>query len=506
MQGFGNGLNLRDKPDAIDSAEAIDCLNVQFTDRGAIEVRPGYDNLTESALTNRVASLEPFYTTSGTRQLLAGCGTRLEALSSGGAIVASATGLTNAVWDFARFGKPNAEVAYAGNGFDTLRKWNGSEWTAPAGMPRAGAICVDPGSNRLVAAGYGTTTGGPAGAESSPSHLYPSKVGDPESYEGDYEQFTPGDGERIQAVIAWREFVFVFKETKFFVMQSLTNTDAEGKLVFNYRPVETGIGLASSRAICVHETGVYFMSRHGVYRTTGQEPEEVSQIIEPIWSGLASPFFTGGALAQGSITECAMGTHEDRIYLSYPISGGTRVLVHDPQLGWWSLFDLPASCLTSFRVESAPELVFGYSTGEKFVGRSNPSLRSDEGAALDWSWRSGWFDLDNPDVKTIRSAKVWGKGIVNMGLDNDFVVSTDEALELDMTAGTGSLFGGEGNFGGEGIFGDLTQDLLPAYYGRDARGTVFSMLFSGSSTEDRGAIHRVDFHLREVRIPSTSVA
>lgn len=504
--GFGGGLNLRDKVDALQLSECIDCLDVTFTDRGAIEERAGYKAFTESALTNRVQSLEGFYTTTSNPQLLAGCGTRLEAISTSGTVVASATGLTNAVWDFARFGKPNEEVAYAGNGTDTLRKWTGSEWKAPAGLPKAGAICVDPTTNRLVAGGYKTTTGGPAGAESSPSHVYFSEAGNPESYEASaYVQFTPGDGERIQAVIAWREFVFVFKESRFFVVYS-TSVDGEGKPIFNYRPIDTGVGLASPRAVCVHESGVYFMSRHGVYRTTGQEPEEVSQIIEPIWSGLASPFYTGGTLAQGSITECAMGTYEDRIYLSFPTGSATRVLLYDPQLDWWSIFDIPASCLTSFRISNAPELVFGYSTGENHIGRHSPSLTSDEGAAIGGFWRSGWFDLDNPDVKTIRDAKVWGSGIGEMGIDADFVVATGEGLELDMEGSSEALFGvGSGIFGGgDEVFGGSSPyELLPAYYGRDVRGTVFSVLFEGSTVDVPWAIHRAVFHLREVAKPDT---
>src|SRR4051812_31404112 len=97
QQGFGAGLNLRDKPDSSSPAECIDALNVAFTERGAIEQRAGYDSFAASALTNRVASLEAFYTTSGTKQLLAGCGTRLEALSTAGAVVDSETGLTSAV-------------------------------------------------------------------------------------------------------------------------------------------------------------------------------------------------------------------------------------------------------------------------------------------------------------------------------------------------------------------------------------------------------------------------
>ncbi|HEU5115574.1 MAG TPA: hypothetical protein VFT74_02755, partial [Isosphaeraceae bacterium] len=225
--GFGKGLNLVAKPDAVDPAECIDAMDVNFTDQGAIQQRDGYTHLT-AALTNRVESLEPFYTSTGTRQLLAGCGTRLEAIETGGGVKASATALTEGPWDFCRFGSPNEEVAFAGNGKDTLRKWTGTEWKAPTAtvngeaakaMPKAKFLCVQSPDNRLVAAGYGTTTGGPNAATSSPSTVYFSEKGNPEAWKtaGTAEnpnnsvQLTPGDGEAITGAISWRESVYVFK-------------------------------------------------------------------------------------------------------------------------------------------------------------------------------------------------------------------------------------------------------------------------------------------------------
>src|SRR3954454_20286784 len=90
---FSGGVNLRDKSDTVGDKEAIDLLNVTFSERGAIRQRDGYADLATADLTNRVDSLCPFYTAGGTRQLIAGAGSRLEALDIGGAVVAAATGL-----------------------------------------------------------------------------------------------------------------------------------------------------------------------------------------------------------------------------------------------------------------------------------------------------------------------------------------------------------------------------------------------------------------------------
>jgi hypothetical protein len=371
-------------------------------------------------------------------------------------------------------------------------------------MPKAGSICVEMTDNRLVCGGFSTTTGGPNGATSSPSHVYFSEAGNPEAYESTaYVQFTPGDGEKVMAVIAWREFVFVFKETRFFVVYG-TSVDSEGKPIFNYRPVEAGVGLASPRAVCVHPSGVYFMSRSGVYRTNGQEPELVSSLIEPIWSGDISPFYTGGTLAQGSITNCAMTAHEERIYLSFPSeSANDRTLVCDPRFEWWSLLSLPASCLASFRISSAPELVFGYASGDNKVARHSSAYTNDDGSAIASYWRSGWFDLGSPDVKKLRASKVWGSGVAQMGLAVDFEQGTGSLVTLEMEDESGVNWGAE-------EWGEFEWAEPKGLTGKQrrvsARGTTFSAYFENRVKDQEWSVHRIEHLIASVREPAKGTA
>jgi hypothetical protein len=515
FQGFGKGLNLRDKPDAIDPAECIDVMNVYFSDRGALEQRPGYAALAAEALTNRVDSLSPYYTAAGTRQLVAGCGTRLEGLSAAGAVIDSETGLSGGPYDFARFGKPNAEVIYAGNGTDTLRRWNGVEWTAPTAtvngeagkaMPKAGLLAAWPaGGNRLVAAGFETGTGGPAGAVSSPDHVYLSDPGDPTSWtnkegEENYLQIFPGNGEKIMAIVPWREFVFIFKETSFVVLHGASEGIA-GSATFSFRPVEAGAGLASSRAVCANETGVYFMSRHGVYRTTGEEPEEVTHgRLQPLWTGEVSDFYTGGILAHGSIENCAMGTWRDWVFLSFPTDeANDRTLVFDPQSDWWTITDLPCSCMTSFRVGTEEELLFGYASGGNKIGRHADTFTNDDGAAIASHWRSGWFDLGSPDVKTVRSSKLWGTGKVFAALAPDFEQGVGKLKALDFTDKAADTWGG--TTWGSGQWAQL-KGLLPAHRRVAVRGTVLALYLTNSILNQGWSVHRVVHHLREIARPT----
>jgi len=537
FQSFAGGLNLRDKADVVSDAEAIDLLNVTFTKRGAIQQRDGYVDLT-AALTNRVDSLGVFYTASGTRQLLAGCGTRLEALSTAGAVVASQTGLAGGPYVFARTAAPGSEFAYAANGTDTLQRWSGSAWSSgassatvngagSAAMPKAGAVTVTaaaPGlssstnaANRLVATAYGTaTTNGPGGTTSNPSRVHFSNPGLPETWETDgssgrgrnFIDLTPGDGEQILNAVRWRELVFVFKQTKFFVIYG-ESTDAAGLPVFNYREVNTGVGLAAKLAVAPARDGVYFMDRGGVYVTTGGEPKLISGKIGPIWTGDVEVYFQSEVLnaAQIALARMAWNEADELLYLALPTgvaSANDRVLVFDTEHGWWSLFDIPASALVAFRRGDLPELHFGYSTGANKVGRLSTSADDDSAVAITSRWRSGWGDYGDPAVKTVRESKLWGSGAATVRYSKDFETTPTEVDTV--------IFAGSATWPTSGTWADwiaLNNGVWPgvgqinSVLSRKAvRATAFSTEFANNAASSSWGIHRVAKHLREKRVES----
>ena len=499
---FGDGLNLKSKADAVGPGEAIDLMNVIFTDRGAVQQRAGYNDLNGTELTNRPLSLEAFYTASGTKQVLAGCDTRLEALSTAGAVVASATGKTTAgIHDFCRFGQPNSEYAYVGNGIDILSRWDGATWTTVASSPKAGALCVTPTSNRMVATRYTTTTGGPAATTSSPSHVYFSGAGTPEVWGAtDYVQLTPGDGEKIQACIAWREYVFVFKESKFFVFTG-EGTTSTGAAVFNYRIVDTGVGLVAPRAVSATENGVYFASRNGVYITTGGEPAKLSSPIDPIFLGGAEDYFTGGVLDHAKIADLAMGNWRDQIFLSYSTGGSynERTLVFDTNDGWWSLWNVPANSLATFRRSNVEELVFGYATGTRTVGYYNDSLTNDDGAAISSHWRGGYQDFGILENKKVRQQKAWGSGVVSCAVSADYETGTGNSTVFDFSDASATTWSGSTWGGGTWA----RPAALNVGHRRIAlRGTVFSTYFANETLNQDWSVHRLEHHIASPRQPT----
>lgn len=525
---FDGGLNLRDKADVVEDTEAIDLLNVTFTERGAIKQRDGYSDLTAS-LTNRVDSLGLFSTTSGTRHILAGCGTRLEAINTAGTVVASQTALAGGPYTFARFAAPGSELTYAGNGSDTIQKWNGAAWTSGAAtatvnsvaaqaMPKAGSICVTSNTNRLVATGYGTgATSGPGGTASNPSRAHFSNVGAPETWETDgsagrganFVDFTPGDGEQVMAAVTWRELTFVFKESKFFVIYG-ESTQSNGTPVFNYRAVNTGIGLAAKQAICIAREGVYFMSRQGIYLTTGGDPVLISDKIKPIWDQNPEIYFQSLPLNLAQIALCRLRWHNEQIFLGFPTGTATandRVLVYNTQHRWWTLWDLPASDLVSFQRGDQPELHFGYSSGNNRIGRLVANATVDLGAtAITSRWQSGWGDYKSALLKTIRETRVWGTGAMLVSFFTDFHTTQTTSGTVVLGSTTSATWPTSGTWGtwisgNGGVWPGSGGQVSTSLIRQAVRGFTLSTKLQNSSILPSWSLHRVSRHLRDGATP-----
>lgn len=343
--------------------------------------------------------------------------------------------------DFCRFGGPSAEVVYIASRQSTVSmttnasiKWDGTTFAA-ADLRIGGAgvypfaLEVKAGENRLVAA-YST---------SNSSRLAFSDPGTPETISStNFVDLTPGDGERITALASWREMVFAFKETKFFVFNQ-TSTGPTGLPVFNYRPVSSGIGTIGRACAVSSPGGVYFLARRGIYLTTGGDPVLISRAIDPVFQGGLASHFSSNRMNYDAIDKCALHWHAERLYFTYPSGSATendRVLVYDPKNNYWTLWNLPARKMCSFRPDSEEELMFTYSTGLDHVGRHSSAYSDDNGVAISSRYQSGFYELIPGQKATTRWSKLWGSGQVVMDMYTDHQMSDPLARGGLVTLGT----------------------------------------------------------------------
>jgi hypothetical protein len=509
FKGFGGGLNLRDGPDVVEEDQAIDALNVLFTTRGSVGQRSGYAKLTQAEGTNRYDSLAAFYQSTGTKQLVAGAGNRLEVLDTSGNVDFSSTLPTANPHYFQRFGGPTAEHIYIANGTDTVRRWTGSVFETPVytGVTPDGkflGLSVD--DNRLVNARFNGNTAG-----DNPSTVRFSMEGDPTSWTSThYEDLTPGDGEEIMGVATWRDQLIVFKQTKFFVFYG-QSVDDEGEPEFNKRAVQAGVGLVAPGAIAVAEQGVYFLDRTGIYFTDGRQPTRVSDIVEPIFHGDSSVYYLGGELNDASIEDCTMVYHDERLWLSFPASASStnnRQLVFDPHEKWWSLADFPAGPMCNFRPGNVEELVFGYAAGTKHIGRyvageydaDDMTTTGTGGTAITARWQSGWFNYGQPVVKTIRESKISGIGLVTVTFYRDY--RQDSSVVREVQLSPESALWDDGSLWDDGTLWGPSTIVSAKSVRKSIRGEVFSVGLSNDTINRAFKVHRLTTHVREARVPS----
>lgn len=514
---LSGGLNLRDSPDQLQPGQAYDLLNVAFTARGGVQSRPGYTDWASSAnvFTNRVDSLAAYFTGS-VWQVIAGNGLKLEARSAAGALVGSAAVPTAFPHYFSRFAATGSAspVLYAANGTDSVRQWDGSVWSTPTftgTAPTGKFLAVTPWDNRLVNARRSGTSGG--------DNKSTVRFSDPDvpatflSY--NWVDLTSGDGESITGMCVFGSYLFVFKQSKFFVFYGTGISAEDGTPEFSYRTVDTGIGLAADNLLCVAEDGVYFVHGSGVYRTSGSAPVLVSDVIDPLFAGVVGTFYSGSAINSASLSAARMVFHNKQVVLSVPTGSSAvndTLLIFDPRYNTWNRWNLSCSALLSVDLTTAARvLLFGLATGSNNVEQlaiTSNATSLDAGAGITSFIKLGYTDLGVSENKTVREQQVWGTGTLRFALGKDFSGSRNASevvfgtLADKWNDGSGTDTWGDGTSATDLWSGGESADVK--LFRKSVRGLIFSIeLYSGSASPvPAWSVNRIVNRLREQRVPS----
>lgn len=390
-------------------------------------------------------SITVYYQPTGSAFVAGAASARLDVIAVDGTVSATVATASDTQSSYVAFGSPTTSATYIANSGTTIRKLVGTTFSTPAGMPKAKFVAVQSPDNRLVAANINVIPTG-SGATASTSLVHFSGAdkadGNPETWgANNYIYLTPGDNEDIQGAISWREFVFIFKNTKFFAFYGNT-VDASGKPVFNYRRI-TGAGMACPLGVCASPDGVYFIDRRGIYFTNGAQPARISSPVDPLFIGGASPFFLPGAINPSAFSQCSLAFYNGRLYAGLPLGTATansHTLVFDPATGVWTLWDIPAGAMAASLTQPGV-LLFTYASGTNDVGQYAPNAYTDDaGTAITSRYRSGFYDLGAPGrEKTVRQTELVGQGVVSFGWSRDLGALTTTST-ANVTLGTAPAF------------------------------------------------------------------
>jgi hypothetical protein len=411
------GLDLRSDPG--DSRGALDLSNVTI-ERMRLRVRDG-----SSLLFTLVANPDGVYSLSEALQAggttwsigMTNLSNTLTAFRAVGAPISSAATTTfQNGSSVVALGTSSASLIFASATFK-LWQFNGTTWTdvSPASGLGVGPLCsvlgVSPTDNRLVAC--------------NGSVVYFSDPGLPSTFTGsNFVQVTPGDGEDIQSVVTFNNQVFVFKATKFFVFYG-QSVDSTGKPIFNYRAVDTGIGvhqgfqstLGHPGHAVAGEDAVYFLSARGIYRTTGGPPVCISSALQPFFDGTTSPFWQGGAWTP-SYDFSKLLWLNGKLYFA----SSAGIFVWDRDLDAWSWWNLQVSALGSLPRTNTGDLpvpLYG-NFNTRQIRLMGPGLTTDDGVAIVSRYRLPFETYGTPGEKRIRETLVEGTGTPTVQWSRDW--------------------------------------------------------------------------------------
>lgn len=447
------GLDIRDP---LQATGAIDCYNVIRGREGEIRVRNGcYDFGSIDGTPIALHLANAGNTPDAVANYLIGLGgTDAYAIDYNGDPVDSISGQT--VSSAVNFG--TTSVAYtlcaiAGDPGDTLHQFDGSVFldvSYTGTNPNGSLVTVQQPDNRVVMAGLNLGDGSRVIFSDPDDHTtWPSN---------NFVDLSPGDGERIQALIGWRDFVFAFKQTKTFVFYGNT-VDGNGDPIFNYRTI-VGMGVAKSTAdgllqapVVAAQEGVYFINEGNdqttqIGITDGIGFNIISNSIGATLSRRASAYDYPHYATYSRFSEF---THivKTQHFLYMPCTGQNgdigfnTVLVYDiphrdffihvynPQGSATGGVAASAFSDTNWQLRGLDDVVW---TGNGDVLITAPTQTSDNGTAIGSLYRFGYSDLGLPDnQKTIRETLLWGTGTVGAQLGSD-LSALDTSVSVTLTA------------------------------------------------------------------------
>jgi hypothetical protein len=435
IERFG-GLNVRDDPMEIGTGGAIDLLNVDLDRGGRVRARDGWAAFATAA-TASVTINQLIPSPSGPRIYAAYWASPnyvFEGFDSSGSSVATrtATGSSTATTpSYANLGTSSSALTYvtiwdASANYTCQRIASGS---IAAGTGKPAFVAVTPVSNRLVEANFDLAASSPSGANGSRSTVFWSDAGDPQTFgANNFVTLRPNDGEDITGMVTWRDYTFVSKQSSLFIFYG-ESADATGNPIFNYRrvglpaPIWRSTGLNRSPMVAAGEFGVFISTANGIYRTTGDTPVLVSGKVQDLFSfaAIQAWAFDGNP----PILAWANG----RLFATYSTaSGSVRTLVYDPRIDEWMLWSNLGS--TGVFINSAAGAYSASPGTSDFQKRiffpladrvkyTDPTVTTDGGTAIAWSWTSGSYAPVPGRVVVVPETSVVGSGTITIQLFSD---------------------------------------------------------------------------------------
>ena len=316
------GINQKLNPRLMNTSESPDMSNFTLDEVGSFKERDlfsQYNSLSGVLGANPLTGLFKFYTATESKYFIACTGTKV-ALGTAGAFSSDITMTTNTVtagtfWDACAF---NNEW-YMVNPTIPLMRWTGTGILGPTpGAPTNNCKYLEVHKGRLWA----------AGAESTPYRIYYSttNIGWDWTTTGGFIDL-PDYTQSITGIMSWGGNLYVFTETNVYVLSGSTTA------TFILTKSNSDVGAIAPRTITGTDSGIFFLSRTGIFSFNGVNSTKTSDKVEPLINLINKNYIKNA---------CAMWDGQGKYWLSYTDSTSNinnKILIYDTLLKEWYAYD-----------------------------------------------------------------------------------------------------------------------------------------------------------------------
>jgi len=256
---------------------------------------------------------------------------------------------------------------------------------------------------------------------SDASTVRASKVEDPESYDGvtGFLQVAQGDGTRVTSAFVIRNNLYFAKERSLYVTQDDGVNEPSS---WDIQQISSKVGTPSVKGIGLGDEWAVIAAQDGVYLFDGGIPQKISQEIQPTWDAINWTY--------GYLVETVVDVRRKRIYISVPYGSATapnKILTLDYTEGFgelqdgvgrkWSPWAIQANSMNLIlRSDGTLPLFLGNGAGNGAIYKLDDTVHSDDGAAINSYWQSGYFQSGIRMNYGYIAANVVGSGNCNLTL------------------------------------------------------------------------------------------
>lgn len=226
----------------------------------------------------------------------------------------------------------------------------------------------------------------------------------------------------------FRSQAYVFSSESLYVLQP---TIVGSQLRFSGAKVAGNRGLFSRYALCVGDEGIFYLSRDGIYLTTGADSVSLTdEMLYPLFphegqTGTATNGFNPPDFTLPQYLRLSYG--ESMVYFDYKDTSGTFcTIVYDLKVKGWFPYSYGADVRCHYVEEGASlnSMLLGGNDGVLYLSGGI----TDAGTEISLEAQTNWFDNGDP-----RASKQWANGMLDYsGMPTVGVVAENGTDTLDV--------------------------------------------------------------------------